>query len=327
MAAANFATLTTTRGIGIVGLNEPCFVDSSTFLAVLRSLPPDYEVAFEVDGSVLKWDCGKGQSKGRIATKQVDDLKPLPSPTSNSAFSPPEGFGNMLALGGLSCDQPVLMTLGLYGVVIDSRHDELLIYSTDNNSISVYRGGEPSSELEGMITLAPEVAEVIAAINEPDAVWQAVDDRRWVINGSTYRCLFDSRDLKADQEPVLRPFLEAEDTIPLNKERVANFIRRVNAIAEVRNDLYVEFSVENGAVQLTFDGGTSSSSDYFLVEGSSIPDISPLSLKATSLARALAHVERIALDHVDRQVLSFIGKDDAFSYIICANAYKRKADK
>ena len=327
VACSSFAVLEAAIKLPI---NETCYVDTAAFLVVASSLPPDVPISLSVESGALLWSCGKGQAKGKLATRDITHMPEIKRAKKPGIWEYPEDFPDALRLGALASGQPAMATLGIDGVVIDNRGDEICVYSSDNITLAVAFSGSTRNILPDTLTLSPNAAELLAEILKPDGVIEsAAENDRWIYVDPTYTMLINERaPLRVDMRPAFEPYIDNQDIVPLESDRMSAFLRRVTAITENKNDLYVGFGAEDGKLHLSFDGGTASSTEYYIVENDGMPDLAPVPIKASNVAPALAHVDRIALDHAEEhRVLVFHGDKPRFAYIVTARDHKADNQK
>lgn len=317
---AGFGVLEATAGLPI---DDSCVVDTATFLAVAKSLPPDAPLEMEATENTLIWavmdNRGKVAAEGKLALVEVDAL-PAAGQLGKNPIRLTPYFVDGLDLGGLSAERPSTLTPDMYGVVIDNRHDDLTICSTDDATISVAVVGDALEDLPKMLTLHPKAAALLREIADTINGRASFSERSIVYTDPRYKLMIKPEAaLKTDLDPVFDPYFDGEAFVRVDRERIQAFIKRVNAIAENKAELTVDFSLRGGRLALSFNEGDVSSSEYYLVEDSSLPTIQPITLKATTVARALSHVDRMALDHVERGVLVFHGSKPTFRYMVSAH--------
>jgi hypothetical protein len=321
---AKYGILEADAAIPIDGI---CFIDTATFLTVIQSLPPGMALEMTAKENALYWsvfdDDDKARAEGKIATVSVDKMPFIKDANKNARIKLAPHFIEGLELGALSADKPSLVSVDLYGVVIDNRSKELVLCSSDDVTISVAIVGKSNNALPEQMTIHPLAMTLLQSIADSRNGSAVFTDKGITYEDARYRCFIPQiAPLRSDLAPVYEPFLDAEHLVPIERERVAAFIRRVNALGENKNDINVNFGVRKGRLQLSFKEGTVSSTEYYVVQDNALPDIADIPLKATTVARALQHVNSIALDHVERRVLVFHGEDPMFRYMVSAHEPK-----
>ena len=115
------------------GIGEETFVDTTSFLAVVDSLPEKHDIEFTVEEGVLHWKCGP--ARGKLATLSIDNMPEIPKKKRNGGWTPVKQFATVLELGGLSCGSAAATSTGMYGIVLDNR-DDFCVYASDDVTIS-----------------------------------------------------------------------------------------------------------------------------------------------------------------------------------------------
>ena len=299
--------------------DAPVYVDAEAFISVLKSLPND-EIKLSNISGVLHWNCGsaKGKLASYVVKQGIADLDF--KARSNAVWEPTEAFYDALDIGSISCTNIALTSAGMYGIVIDNR-TTLAVYSSDNISVAGAECGEPIPGAPDTITLSPPAVALLRACmayGEAACVMWANASEVCLETGSLRAVIKQVPALKHDFQELLSKYADVQLLVPLPPERVALFIRRAVALAESKRAAQVDISAVDGHLSLAFAEGTASSEEYYLVEGTQVPDIEPIRIDASRLARVLEHVGYIAFDHVDRRALLFIGGDDdsRFYYLL-----------
>ena len=126
-----------------------------------------------------------------------------------------------------------------------------------------------------------------------------------------------TKELDEDLYEMAGPFIEGDTAVPLMRERVQAFIKRVEALTENREHMAVSLSVADNDLTLSFAEEAATSDEWYpvsLPEGT--PDLPVVKLDARRLARALAHSDELMIDHLERKVLVLRNKTKTFHYII-----------
>lgn len=296
-----------------LGLNVPVTVDRATFLSVVQSLPKAHELSLKTDGTSLLWVCGN--ARGRIAIMAVQEMPTIDWPEAMHPFPP--DLPKALELGSIACWTTALAAIGMFGIVIDTRVG-VVISSTDNASLSAASiGGDLIGATDTVSTLSPDGAELLGEVMTPDGVL-GFSETAWYYTDEVSRCkIILLPAMKSDIAAVRNKFITAEIVVPIPHDAIGRFIKRANALAEVKRNASVTLSVKGGNLVLGFKEGPSTTDEYFLIDAA--PDMPEIVLSATKLARALTHVTELVLDHINRGVLLFRGQDRdvAFEYLLC----------
>lgn len=306
---------------------NPVYVDRATFLAVVKSLPKDRDFTLTEDGTSLVWTCGN--ARGRLALMAA---MPMPAIdwTGIEYITVPLGLAKAMELGSIACHTTALAAIGMFGIVIDQR-GTLCVCSTDNTSMSTalvegavlpgYHGLPGAADVS---TLPPDGVELLSKVIQPGGVI-GFDDKAWYYADDTTYCkIVLLPPMKSDTLTVREKYLDANIVVVLPRAAIEAFIKRANALAEVKRNATVNLSTVDRRLVLRFNEGSSTTEEYFLVDSLvELPPMPEISLNATKLARALAHVDEVALDHIERGVLLFRGP--GFDYLLCGKLVPNNA--
>lgn len=313
VAASSFAELEITTNIGI---EKTCCVSSEAFLAVVDSLP-DGEVELTRDGSALAWRCQN--AKGRLATMTVDDMPSITRRTAIDGYKPSKQFIAALKRGSVSGVDNALISMDLYGVMIDNSADGLTICSTDSATISAARVDEHINGAESA-TLPPQGIKLLNAIIDTSGTLQLVNNGVFY-SSAVCRCQINGvKPLKVDIKEMVATFSGAETVAPIPRDRIEAFVKRAAALADNRRNATIRLGVADGRIILEFDEGSSSTDEYFLVDDlEGLPEMTAVVLPAIKVASALGYVDRIVLDHIHRGVVVMRGDAPEFVYLVCGS--------
>jgi hypothetical protein len=295
------------------GLTSEICVDGESFLQVLRSLPSgDFQMV--VSGDILSWSCGS--AKGRLGTRSEGQVGQLEFPEDIQFREVGASFGHGLEIGSLGCGSSGLMSLGLYGISIVYSGGHFRACSTDNSLIAdAYLCADDLPAA----TLSPEGVKLLAALTSVNRADIAIDDQSVYCRTATCRLLLKQKSpLKYAIHDRVRMFYGEDIKIGLKRDVVTAFIRRSEALTEVKNRTNVSISVVDGAVRLSFEDGKSSSEEYYLAEGGGLISVDPISIDTRRLARALGHVTDIVFDYVEQGALVLRG--DKFVFVIAGKS-------
>jgi hypothetical protein len=293
------------------------YVDASSFIAIIASLPAGEEVEFTLeDGGALAWVCGS--AKGRMALMQIKEMPAISHGNGQNAWHPTAEFVEALHLGMLSCGNESLASIGSYGIVIDTRED-LCIYSSDNTTISVAFLTDARVEGPEILTFSPESLALLAAVIDPsnDKAKLEFEEQGLYYRDGIRRCIIKQiAPLKVDISAILDKYATQDYVVEMPTDRIQAFIKRIAAMAENKKSTIIKIGASRGKLNMSFQDGVASSEEYYLVDETDVPDMTPVDIDATKLGRALAHNSHIILDHIDRQVIILMGADPIFQYII-----------
>ncbi len=306
-----------------VGVTRTVCVDSATFLAVVASLPGQEELTLTHADGALEWKCGT--ARGRLALVALDKFPDMPAfPSGRPGATPTEEFIDALELGALSCGNESLQSVGLYGVVIDSRDMDSAngpsVYSTDNTTSSCATPAPVTGwEAPDLVTLTPAAVGLLASLLVPGEGRLLLDATTVYYEDAITRCVIKQvPPLKHDVREILQRYAQADLRVPLPRERAAAFIKRATTLSETKKNLFVQLTAQNGQISLSFADGVTSSDEYYLIDGlRDMPATFTITVDAIKMARALAHTDEIVLDHLERHVLVLVRDlKGLFDYII-----------
>ena len=296
-----------------LGLSKPFVVDALSFIAIIKSLPDREPVELEIKGETLHWSAG--MATGKLALIKCDKLPTIEDVYVNpgEAVDVPANFVNGLQLGGLSCGDNSLASAGIFGVVLDNRTN-LMVYSSDDITISSSEIGESIGEFPEQIALSPDAVAALTAVLGKDAAI-AVDEKMVCALSGDYQMLLKTvPPLKHDIAKIREPFTACQHVAKLDPDRINAFIKRTTALAESSRHAYVEIAAAQGAISLSFTEDKAASEEYYLAEGLEVPELPPIKVQAARMAKALAHADSLVLDHIGKSVLVLTGKN--FSYMM-----------
>lgn len=297
------------------GLEQTTYIDAAAFLSIMDSLPSQMEVTFTLANNVLEWVCGS--AKGKLAAIVIEDMPCISAERVEAGYNPTFGFIKSLRLGALSCDSNSLLSVGMFGVVIDNR-GPLTIHSSDNITVSSSIVDE-GDLLDGpeIITLTPDPIELLATICMPGRGLLTFDEKTVFYQDDLCRAMIKQvPKLKYDSLSMVQNYEQSDNIAKIPPEAINSFIKRAGALAEHKRETHIELSTSNGKLSLSFAEGVASAEEFYLVDGLDIPEMAPVVLDAARLARALSNVSEVVLDHVSRSVLVLRGSDPDFSYLI-----------
>lgn len=306
-----------------LGCTSTFYVDATTFIGVIKSLPSQ-EIALAVSNNTLTWKCGN-KSSGNIGIRPpitIPDAadwsifdKPLYNPSkSDTGIS---GIG----LGALACGSMGMGQAGLYGVAFDFTPEGIVISSSDDTTIAVAKvSNQTRNRWPKRFALLPEATVLLDMIIKQPGKNNKIEFQEKVIyvRGGGFRLMLKSAPLlKQDLVMLANNYTTREDHVELPREGINAFIRRASALAETKDHTHVTLRGTKGddgtGLTLSFAEGVASAEEIRLVGLQR--DIASIKLDAGRLAKALAHTDEIAFDHIDRGILLLYGKN--FDYLIC----------
>jgi len=298
------------------GIDETIFVDTASFLAIIDSLPDKQDVVFGLAENTLTWKCGP--AKGKIATLVVEGMPEIKRSKKNKGWCPTCEFVDALALGGLSCGTIAATSTGMYGVVIDSI-DDLCIYASDDTTISAcFCPNAKDTGLNAMVVITPESADLLSSLMDTKEGILICEDTELLYSDKYCRLMVKMLPkLSKDIGSVIGNFMGSELTVKIDRERIGVFIKRATALAEQKKQSYISLGVSEERLTLSFDEGTASSDEWYLVEElAGVADLPPVKVDALKMARALKQSNAVVLDHVERGLIVLRGYDPEFYYFI-----------
>jgi hypothetical protein len=317
---SGFGTLEVSGNFGLP--KEKMYVEAATFIAVIDSLPADKDVVLRMESaSVLAWE--GGTAKGRLALSQVTDMpRTLAAVQGSAGEKPTKAFLDALKLGALSCGNESLASVGMYGIVIDNT-DDVCIYASDDTTISCAFLPDVRIHAPAKQTYSPDAVKLLCAIINPkDEAARLYFSEEGIYYSDAYitASVKQLAPLKADINAILAEFSTGDTRAPLPVDRLQAFIKRINAMSDGKRGNHITIQASNGRLTLSFSDGLAASEEYYMVDDLQVPDLPKIELDAAKVARALAHVDSVILDHIERRVLVFEGQDPLFQYIVSGKA-------
>jgi hypothetical protein len=125
-----------------------------------------------------------------------------------------------------------------------------------------------------------------------------------------------------DLAASLRQFDKAEIKMPLYREVVASFLKRVEALTDDQQKAMVDISLVGGQMMLSFtEIGGSAQDSYVVTEASQPVDVPPVKLEAHRVAKALEHATEMVFDYAAQHNLLLRGpKEFVFGIVGRPNA-------
>lgn len=294
-----------------IGIKETVFVDAMAFLSIVASLPSRTDLKLTTKGDVLQWNCGP--ARGKLALMNVKDPPEIPEVWGEPAKTTKD-FAHVLERGALSCDNEALGAKGLFGVELHNK-DGLTVCSTDSVTLSHCSIPRRVVGLPEKATLHPSGIELLASVMNNDGNLTFADTDV-LYQDDTVLCYM--RQIPPLRESIVNMIdqWEGEEVIsPIPRDRIAAFIKRANALTESKRQTRVLVSGAQESLILSFEEGTATSDEYVIAEElPPFPDLEPVPLSASKVARALSYIDSVIMDHIERKVLIF--KGGHFRYLI-----------
>jgi hypothetical protein len=313
---AAFGILETTCTLDI---DQGCYVDTHTFMSVVSSLPEREDINMMVEAGVLLWMAGS--AKGKMATVVLPADAPMPVidvGEFKASYTIHAPFIHALRSGTISGTDQSLQTIGMYGVLLENR-DFPVIATSDNSTLAWARFGE--DVLPGfpdVSYLPPDAVELLKNIVIDGGLLHLVNVDTFLYDNKDRRFLFHTvPPIKHNLRDVVEKFVDKDSlvaTIP--PDRIKAFIKRASALAESRKSTFVDIGATDGHLSISFTEGTAQSDEYYMVENQRLPEMQPVTVDATKLARALEVTDELVMDYMDQRVLVFRSKDTGFMYIL-----------
>jgi hypothetical protein len=301
-----------------LGIAGEAHVDTSRFLQVLSTAPAgDFELRLE--NNKLEWHCADpGENRryemmGYFAVSSSSDIAipALPWEGHGAMVPVEEPFSRGLQLAALGCGSQAYISLGLYGVVLENEDDGLYAYASDNNAIAACRLADPSADWADRITLAPDALGLLADVSRAkDTSLSITADSIYCQTPTTKLVIRRKADLKSDLRQIAAGIRGTARALPIDRESLTGFIRRIEALAEDRSKARMSIEVQEGATVLNYEDSISFSAEYYLVQSDEPFDIPPIQLEPRRIFTALGAADRVVFDYVDRHALVFRGPHD-----------------
>lgn len=294
-------------------INKSCYIEAESFLQVLKSMP-EADLEFVVKDNALHWKCGAANA--RLAIKAEEITIPELIIPDLKFTSLDTGFSKNLSLGSIACGTTALMSIGLYGITFDNSYN-LEVYASDNATISGCIVNKQISVAPAQFYLSPAASRVLEVTSGIDQCEVAIDENKSVycVAPSVKLLLKQSAPLKQDIKAMISRFDTEELTTPLNKDVIAAFIRRAEALADEKGKSIVSMSVENRTTKLIFEGNTASSQEYYLTEDAPDITVGPILIEGKRIAKALSHAKKLVFDYVNKKALVLRG-DSNFMFVV-----------
>lgn len=303
-----------------LGLDKEIYIDGSAFLQVIKSLP-SAQLELSVSDQSLNWKCGAARGQLALLSDTIEIARPeLPKRALLAEVG--DNFGKALELAALACGSTALLSIGLYGILLDNE-SALVGFASDNSTMSSARLGDKIKNAPEKCYLSPDAARLVSMLASKNKTRIFIEGEAslYVVAAGTKLVVKQVPPLKFDIKSGISAFREQQLKIDLNRDVVSSFIRRAEALAEEKGKATVAISVEDGAVKLSFAEGKSSSEEYYLAEGGPKGSVGPITVDSRRLARALSNAASVIFDYVSKEVLVLRGAND-FVFVIAGKAVK-----
>jgi hypothetical protein len=304
------------------GLDREVYIKADDFLQILQSLPDqEFQIVSTTDNA-LRWQCGdrakghmtllSGQAEGGINVPAPEYSDPVPDKQVRREF------GEGLELGALACGSMAMRTVGLEGIQIRNNGDKAYAYSCDVFSLARCCLGDAIQAPE-TITLKPDAASLLAAVVKRDGQAMLASNARAVycMTPKVELLLNQTAPMQHDLPAALAKFDNANIKVPLFREIVTAFLKRVDALAADRQKATVDIAVIGGQTILSFTEIGGSAQDSYTVTGDTsesralVPyDVPPVKLEAHRVAKALEHATDLVFDYAQQRSLILRGPKD-----------------
>jgi len=300
-----------------IGVDHPVYIDALSFLSIVSSLPPNEELKLsQKDGSVM-WTCGP--ASGKLAIMEIKEVPGIPPEQIGTPVKANKLLGHMLDFGALSCDSAALGAAGVYGVTIYNDKKGVLVCSTDNTTVSSATSNRRIAGVPELVTLPPPGSELLGAIIDDDGTLE-FGNNGVIYQSEQLACYVrqvPALTLDTPIKDIVEEYSGSDIVARIPQDRIAAFVRRANALTENKRHARVLVAASDGCLNLSFQEGTSESEEFILSEElTGVPDIEPVPLSASKVARALSYIDSIVLDYVDRNVMILTGSNSGFRYLI-----------
>lgn len=302
-----------------LGIDKSCYVDAISFISLIKSLP-NQELEINVKDTVLSYKCG--QARGQLGTKEEVEIPVISFPKDAKFEKMSPDFQDKMELGTLACGKSALMSIGLYGILLDNQND-LVASSTDDASMSYCKVNGNISSAPYQMYLSPDSILVLENIKHKDGVFFAADENSiFCKTANTKLVLKQIPPMKHDLNGMISKFLEYEHSVTLNKDVISSFIKRAVALSEEKGSTTVSLSVKDKTTRLSFEEKLASSEEYYLTEDAPAIEVDPIHIESGKLAKALSYSDKIVFDYAKKNVLVFRGEKDEFAFIVMSKTKK-----
>lgn len=291
-------------------ISEPVYVEGEKLIGLVKTLP-DQEIELKATKSSLQWKCGS--SKGQFSLRGTKPPSDIQLPTEIT-FEAPEGFGDNLLLAATSCDSPALVSLGLFGIVLEGSEEGIVAYSSNNRTISRALPG-PGIDLDAHVTLSPDSVKLVALATRDSGTILSIGESLLGVETSNRKMLLRQvAPLKTNIGDVLGRFKETNKVVPLQSKPVSEFLRRVQILSDSKGALRVQVEVKDDQTFFRFsDSGFENEISY---ENEDVEEFEAIAnLDARDFSSIVSKVDSIAFDYVDKGAMILLS-EGGFRYIL-----------
>ncbi len=299
-------------------INQVCCVNGTVFIALVNSMTSNQPVELVSGDTTVTWKCGT--ASGRLATIPLAEGDiPKIGRRMQRSWKTTTDFVEALKLGSISCDDRALAATGMYGVSIDLSKNASVV-STDGSTLSEYRfDGIMTGSASPPLTFSPDSISLMSQVIQPGQGSLDIDESGMYYHDTNTKLIVvtcTAPKLK-DTKDIIDKYQTRKLMVPLPQAIIRTFVSRVEAMAAVANFARVILSVESGKIILKFAEDTADSEEYHLLDKQyKIPKLSPISLNAGKLARALKSTDSIVLDYINQHIIVLCSKKQPFCYYI-----------
>jgi hypothetical protein len=292
------------------------YVKADEFMQVMKSLPAA-DLELSVKENSLHWKCGSAKGQLALLGDKIE-IPEMPEALYASTMEVGDEFAAALSMASLAAGSTALLSVGLYGVTLIN-DDYLEGFASDNRTFSTARLCAHVDDAPDIATLSPQTTELIASIISDGSLFGFDDKGVYCATATTRLAVNQVAPLKHDLRKMADKYQDETLVAPLNRDIIAQFIKRADAMADERGRATVSLSVEKGAAMLAFQGSKSSSEEFYLVEGQKDITVEPIKIEARRMARALAHATDLIFDYSRQGALVLRGAN-GFRFVISAQA-------
>jgi hypothetical protein len=298
------------------GLNKPFGIEAGPLLSIAASLPQDAELEFELQEASLIWSCGR--SRGRLATKPPFDVKRIPDMPKDDVDCS-HALSTLFQLGGLSCSNQALTTVGLYGMVLVPDKNYLWCLSSDSVTIAAARMSRPKTiPTNDLMTVHPTDINLLVQLAARPKSFMAFTPSAIHFVDDVYDGVVNLVEpLKHKLYDLATTFMSDKSAHDIDKERVQAFVKRATYLAESRQNAIVTVKAQDDALTLEFNEQLAQTEEqYPITEGFKVTEPVAVTVDAIKLAKALSNCDQLLLDNMPNHVIVFRAKSGSFHYII-----------
>lgn len=265
---------------------------------------------------MLHWQCSS--ARGKIATSTPIEVKVIPRMPKTQGLQCNRKLARLLELGALSCHNSALASIGLNGMVMLYDDGRLWCLSSDDVTIAAANMDCPEQfELRGRITLGPGEADLLATLSARTGGTIGFIENSVLYEDAAIRAAVHVvPPLRHDLWALASNYCTDDSVMPLPRDKVAAFVKRVSYLAETKQRCDVTLHAADDRLTLQFVENVAQTEEFYLIDGFQVPEPCQVTVDALKLGRALSHCDELVLDHMQRKLLTFRAKDGSFYYMI-----------